>query len=111
MKQLKMDGFLVRGSDPHENRLGRIETQHSVLQAFAEYVDVLQNVFVSRPRQEVEYQIEYCRCERRADWHLTCLSRCENRAVRNLFSFTRSVVDVNESVVAGVVCTVKWSVS
>ncbi|KAG1695501.1 hypothetical protein DVH05_019658 [Phytophthora capsici] len=87
MKQLKLDEFFLRGGGENQHtRVGQgpnqVYRERSVLQAFAEYEDVAQNVYVCRPRNRPTLDISYCKCQPRADWTLTCVSGCENQATQ-----------------------------
>ncbi|KAG6951317.1 hypothetical protein JG687_00013703, partial [Phytophthora cactorum] len=57
MKQLKLDSFFFRGGtvsqrDQVEPPTDQVNREGSVLQTFAEYEDMAQNVYVRRPRNK-----------------------------------------------------------
>ncbi|EEY54571.1 uncharacterized protein PITG_08239 [Phytophthora infestans T30-4] len=63
MKQLKLDEFFLRGGGENQHTRVRqgpnqVYRERSVLQAFAEYEDVAQNVYVCRPRNRPTTQTE-----------------------------------------------------
>lgn len=80
MRQLTLDDFVVHGLVDHQPTT--VITERSVLQAFAEYEDTSQNVYVSRRRRDPLDDVPLCDCEPRADWRLTCGSSCINRATQ-----------------------------
>nr|KAE8920579.1 hypothetical protein PF009_g29127 [Phytophthora fragariae] len=85
MKQLLLDAFLVR-DEAATSRAEAREIQQddrSVLQAFAEYEDVEQNVYVARPRHRLKQgDIPYCKCKPLAGSSETCGASCENRVTQ-----------------------------
>ncbi|KAE9060741.1 hypothetical protein PF007_g30497, partial [Phytophthora fragariae] len=79
------DAFLVR-DEAATSRAEAREIQQddrSVLQAFAEYEDVEQNVYVARPRHRLKQgDIPYCKCKPLAGSSETCGASCENRVTQ-----------------------------
>ncbi|KAE8988391.1 hypothetical protein PR002_g21783 [Phytophthora rubi] len=73
MKQLVLDAFFTSGGtasdggSAYRREQDVIKPERSVLQAFAEYEDVPQNVFVCRSRTRLTDEFPSCRCSPRAD--------------------------------------------
>lgn len=64
-----------------ERSVLRTQDERSVLEAYAEYNDVDQNVYVSRPRNQLDVEdIHYCSCEAEVGEGAVCGETCENRA-------------------------------
>ncbi|KAE8895752.1 hypothetical protein PF003_g20214 [Phytophthora fragariae] len=101
MKQLLLDAFLVR-DEAATSRAEAREIQQddrSVLQAFAEYEDVEQNVYVARPRHRLKQgDIPYCKCKPLAGSSETCGASCENRVTQT--ECIKDVLPVSDLVAA-----------